>query len=412
MLVRREYQLACRGPAFWAVTVLGSLLAVWQASTPGTSAALAAYQTRQMVIVGIGALAILLAGSAASRDRRQRASELVLSKPGGSSSQLVAARFVGIWLSLLSMAAIILTASWLSQGVLAGTPSRPAVYLSALALSVVPIGLAVALGFSFASLLTTPLASGAAAIYWIAVPLSRSHLAMALDLTLSQHWCLAALLSAALVALSAGLHARPIRGEDRRGACLAWGSALLFAGAGTAAFAIISQGHDALLNPNPVLSAIASQTCVRERRAPGFWLPDAQGRLVGLNDLQGRPVLLAFWGPAAPDSARALEVLSELASKHAPEGLASVGVCLDRDAAAVRLFSREMDGHVVMVWDRGRHFGDGLEWSDSPLAIAYEVTGVPTAFLLDRERRVVGRWQGEESLDQLHGAVSRLLAEK
>jgi hypothetical protein len=62
-----------------------------------------------------------------------------------------------------------------------------------------------------------------------------------------------------------------------------------------------------------------------------------------------------------------------------------------------------------MLWDRGRHFGDGLEWSDSPAAIAYEVTEVPTTFVLDRERRVARVLPGEAFLTQLEAAVAEVV---
>ena len=409
-VVRREHQVACRGSAFWGVTVVGSLIALWRASPRGTTAALAAYQTWQLVVVGLGAIAVMLAGAAASRDRRHATLELVLAKPGGSSSALVAARFAGIWLSLLTMVAIVLAGASVGQVALARTPWAPAAYGSALLLSVVPIGLAAAFGFVLATLLTTPLAAGVAAIYWVVIPLARSYMPTVLDLTLSQHWPLAATLGAALVTLTAALYARSIRGEQRGRTRMGWASAVLLAAAAGVALGIISRGDDGLVKRHPLLSAMAGQTAAMDRRAPGFWLPDASGRLVGLDDLSGRIVLLAFWGPAAPDSARVLEELGKVARAHAPEEVACVAICVDRDAAAMGPFAREVGRDVAMVRDRGWHYGDGQDWSDSPLAVSYGITEVPTVLVLDRERTLSTQWQGTNAMARLESSIPQLLA--
>ena len=410
-IIRREHQLACRSAAFWAMVALGSLLALWRATVPGTSAALAAYQTRQTIVLGVGVLAIFL-GGAAARDRRYAVSELVLAKPWGSSPALVVTRFLGVCSSLLGATAIMLLVSGVGQAVLAGTPWRPGPYVVALLVSAIPIGLATALGFSLATLFTTPLASGIAALYWVVIPLTRAHLPMAFDVTLWQDWPKSLLLGAALVSLTAALYARPARREGDSGWRAGWIAALLFAAALAAVLVVTARGDDGLLEPDPVLSAMASQTAVEDRGAPGFWLTDSEGRLVGLSDFRGRPVVLAFWGPAAPDSASALTLLDEVARDFQQHELACIAVLLDRDAAAMRLLGREGEDGVLLLWDRGRHFGDGMEWSDSPLAVSYGVTAVPTAFLIDQKGTLVARLHGESNLHRVRPAILRLLGER
>jgi len=161
-----------------------------------------------------------------------------------------------------------------------------------------------------------------------------------------------------------------------------------------------------------VLSAMASQLAVEDRGAPGFWLTDSEGRLVGLSDFRGRPVVLVFWGPAAPDSASALTLLDEVARDFQQHELACIAVLLDRDAAAMRLFGGEEEDGGLLLWDRGRHFGDGMEWADSPLAVSYGVTAVPTAFLIDQKGTLVARLHGESNLHRVRPEISRLLGER
>jgi len=409
-VVRRECQLSRRSSAFYAIAAVGAMLALWRGTIPRATAALVAYQTEQIVVLGLGVAAVLLAGLAAARDRRQAAAELVLAKPAGSARALVPARFLAVWLSVLLVAAIMLVAASVGQLVLGDMAWQASAYADAFLRSLLPLGLACALGFSFASLFTTPLASGVAAIYWIGVPLVRPHMPVALDLTLSQHWLLCALAGGAAVALAAALYAWPVRDRSRGGAQGGWTAAVLFAAAVLAALVTVSRGDDALLEPDPTLAAIASQTGLKDRRAPGFWLPDSRGRLVGLNDFAGRPVVLAFWGPGSPTSARRLLFLEELAAEFQAQKLACIAVCLDRDAAALIPFVREVGQNVVILWDRGRHFGDSLEWSDSPVAVSYGVSEVPSVFFLDRDRRWVDEMRGEVELDDLRRALFRMLA--
>jgi peroxiredoxin len=166
-------------------------------------------------------------------------------------------------------------------------------------------------------------------------------------------------------------------------------------------------GEDTLTARDPVLSAIAGQRALEGERAPGFWLRDGRGRLVGLDDFRGRAVALGFWGPGDPESLRLLSTFEELARSFGPRGLTCIAVCLDRDSASAGPFAREHPD-LVVLWDRGQHYGDGERWSDSPLAIAYEVREVPVVFLLDRERTYLSRVEGH-SLETLEATISRLL---
>lgn len=409
-IARREHQVFSRSSTFWAVVGLGAALGAWRASPPGTSAAMAAYQTLQIIVLGIGVIAIMLAGSVATRDRRQGAAELVLAKPQGSAPVLVGARFAGMWLSMLAATAIMLTAASLAQAGLGGTGWRPGPYLNALTRAAVPLGLASALGLSLATLFQTALASGVAALYWVSIPLTRSYLPLVMDTTLSQHRLIAALAGAGALALAAARYGRQVRGPRRGGARVAWAAGLLLAGAAAAVVGAVFSGEDLLTGADPVLAAIASQAALPERPAPGFWLRGADGRLVGMTDFAGRPTVVAFWGPGSPPSARSLALLAQAQAEFADQGLVCIAVCLDRDAATLRPFAREVEGEMVMVWDRGRHFGDGMEWSDSPLAVAYDVERVPVLFVLDAQRRLVHKLEGEVSAEWLRQRISDVLA--
>jgi peroxiredoxin len=389
-LIRREYQLAYREPAFRALAIVGALFAILRASTEGATGALASYHVWKLAVSGLAVLAILIGGAAATRDKRDSATEIVLAKSMGSSGYLIVARFLGIWLSFLTVIAIMLAAAAIKQ-VAGGTPWHLGAYANAFARCLAPLALSTALGFSLTSLLANPLAGAVAALYWIAIPLARAHIPQAADMTVTQHWPAAALIAAGIVALAAALHGRPVRGAGQPRIRLGWAAAALLVAGLSAAVGSAFSGEDTLSHRDEVLSAISAQRLEGSDRAPGFWADDGQHRTIALSDFDGRPIVLAFWGPANPESARVIAVLAEVARKYKNEGVACIAVCLDSDSGTVGPFAREAGPDVTLVWDRGQHYGDGEPWSDSPLGLAYEVKSVPTLFLLDRQRQLATR---------------------
>jgi len=392
--------MAVRGAAFWGVAGACALLAIGRASGAGTTAELAAYRVCEALMLALGLLAVFLAGAAAGRDRRTSAEEVVLSKPAGSAPALVVLRFAALWVSLIAVAVVALLAASLGQMVLARTPWHAYPYLHALARMVLPVGVAAGLGFCLSTVFHTPLASAVAAIYWIVIPLTRTYMPMAFDLRLSQHWPVAALLVAFLVTLTAALYARAVRDPGKRSGRLSWMTAILLIALCLFAYRTATDGADVLTTPDQILAAMQSQSVHADDRAPGFWLRDERGRLAGMSDFAGHPVILTFWGPAAPDSAQALSDLRKIAGEHGPSGVRCVAVCVDADVAAMGPFAREA-GEVVMLWDRGRHFGEGVYHRDSPLAVAYDVTGLPAVYVLDRQRRVRAQTSAGVSLQWL-----------
>jgi len=407
-LTWREYQLNCRTPAFWALAAGGAGLAVWRASMTGATAALAAYHVWRFVVTGVAVLAVLIGSASAGRDKRDASSELVLAKPLGSSAHLVTARFLGVWLSLVTISGIMLGAAAIRQ-VIGGTPWHLGAYANAFVRCLAPLALATCLGFSLTAIFANSLAGAVGALYWLAIPLVNAHVPRAADMTPTQHWPAPALLTAGLLMLTAVVYGRAIKGSAQSRARLGWAAAVLIAAGLGAAFDIAYRGEDTLSARDPVLSAIAAQRLLPEQRAPGFWALDGRHRIVGLGDFDGRPIALAFWGPGDPESARVVALLQQAALKYKNQGLASIAVCLDSDSAAAGPFAAEAGPDVTMVWDRGIHYGDGDRWSNSPLGLAYDVRAVPTVFLLDEHRRLFSRVE-PHAIMMLDSELAKLVA--
>jgi peroxiredoxin len=137
------------------------------------------------------------------------------------------------------------------------------------------------------------------------------------------------------------------------------------------------------------------------RVAPDFEADDIHGHRIRLADLRGKVVLLDFWatwcGPCLGELPHVKRLHADFAGR---EDFVLIGVSLDGDGIALVDFLREQEIHWPQVC--------GLSDFDDPLARLYNVRGIPDAFLIDREGKIVVRGlRGEE----LHDAVRKALDE-
>ncbi len=137
--------------------------------------------------------------------------------------------------------------------------------------------------------------------------------------------------------------------------------------------------------------------------APGFELALADGsRRIDLDGLRGRVVFVNFWATwCAPcrDEAPALERLYRGLSG---EGFEILAISIDDPAAreAVQAFRAEFELSFPVLLD-----------ADRSAYRAYQATGVPESFLIDRAGRVTERFVGPRNWDEARygDAVRRML---
>ncbi|MFC2077351.1 PKD domain-containing protein [Candidatus Bipolaricaulota bacterium] len=111
-------------------------------------------------------------------------------------------------------------------------------------------------------------------------------------------------------------------------------------------------------------------------QAPSFSLPDFDGEIVSLMDLEGQVVLLEFFFSSCSGCLSSIPLLESLGEQFGDEGLVVVVVVLDRDPAYARdLFSDGGYENLIV-----------LRESDParPTRAAYGVSNVPHVFLIDR----------------------------
>lgn len=115
--------------------------------------------------------------------------------------------------------------------------------------------------------------------------------------------------------------------------------------------------------------------------APELGLPDLSASIVHLSDFRGKVVLLDFWATWCGPCAASIPFYESLYHRDESKGLVVIGINEDDNRSAVDRFVREHSLRYLVLLDPGRRAYD-----------SYGVEGLPTAFLIDRDGRIVQRW--------------------
>ena len=141
-------------------------------------------------------------------------------------------------------------------------------------------------------------------------------------------------------------------------------------------------------------------------KAPDFVAVSHQGQGFKLSDLKGKYVLLDFWGSwCGPCIAEAPSLIA-LHKKYGSarfkdaEGFAIVSVAVEKDRqrwlAAIERLGFTWPHQAIDPVSSYKFF-------DSPIAGSYGVKQLPTKFLLDGERKIVGVDMAVEAVDGFLG---------
>jgi peroxiredoxin len=133
-----------------------------------------------------------------------------------------------------------------------------------------------------------------------------------------------------------------------------------------------------------------------QRAAPEFELPDLSGGTVSLAESSGRVRLIDFWATWCPPCRDEIPMLNELHKTYESEGLTILAIS-DEKAEVVREFADEVGMDYTNLIDSG------------DVSENYRVLGLPTAFLIDRDGRIVDSYMGPKSRKQLEEKIRELL---
>jgi peroxiredoxin len=111
--------------------------------------------------------------------------------------------------------------------------------------------------------------------------------------------------------------------------------------------------------------------------APGFELPDLEGKLHRLADFRGRVVVLNFWATWCPPCIDEMPSLQKLHQALAERGVAVVAVSVDERFRDIPPFVRKFDLTFPVLHDEGKK-----------VSRKYQTFKYPETYILDREGRL------------------------
>ncbi len=135
--------------------------------------------------------------------------------------------------------------------------------------------------------------------------------------------------------------------------------------------------------------ALAVMTMFGEDNAiivPDFTLPDFEGNMVTLSDLEGL-IILDFWATWCPPCRDEVPVLQNFIDEYSDRGLNIIGISSE-DIATQQQFKEQMNEQgVAMSYTL-------LVDEDQSVFRQYEVQGIPTTIFVDSDLRQIYREVG------------------
>lgn len=136
--------------------------------------------------------------------------------------------------------------------------------------------------------------------------------------------------------------------------------------------------------------------------APDFKLTSLGGNEVVLSKLKGKVVLVNFWATWCGPCRAEVPHLNAIYEKYRDKGLEIIGISLDRAGEAIVRSFVEKNGMRYVV---------ALGGSDVTEKFG-GVMVIPTSFIVDREGKLRGRWEGYRDETALAASIVPLLDEK
>jgi thiol-disulfide isomerase/thioredoxin len=135
------------------------------------------------------------------------------------------------------------------------------------------------------------------------------------------------------------------------------------------------------------------------RAAPDFILKDLSQKKVKLSDFKGKVVILNFFATWCPPCRAEIPELNKLYRLNKEKGLVVLGVSLDMDVPPQGLTTFVKDMKIAYPVLMG----------STDLAEKYQVNGVPTTILINREGKSHTRYDGLVPASRLEKDLSNLL---
>ena len=113
-------------------------------------------------------------------------------------------------------------------------------------------------------------------------------------------------------------------------------------------------------------------------QAPDFLLTDIQGKTFKLSSQKGNPVIIFFGTTWCPNCRSEIPLYKTLYDKYAPRGLKFIYIDMGESTEKVARFANQSSFPGVVLLDL-----------DGSVASDYDIVGVPTLFLVDKEGKII-----------------------
>jgi len=125
---------------------------------------------------------------------------------------------------------------------------------------------------------------------------------------------------------------------------------------------------------------------------------DLAGRPFSLASLRGKVVVVDFWASWCGPCQKSFPALDRLNGRYRDQGCEVVGISLDEDRAAMAQFLERVPVGFRIAWDR-----------TGVLARQFQIASMPTTLILNKEGRVVARFEGGGQIPKEEDAIEALL---
>ena len=124
-----------------------------------------------------------------------------------------------------------------------------------------------------------------------------------------------------------------------------------------------------------------------DKMAPDFELPTDSGK-VNLSSLKNNVVYLDFWASWCGPCRKSFPWMNTMNNRYSDKGLKIIAVNLDKDRSLAKKFLKKIPADFTIAYD-----------PEGDIAEKYNVQGMPSSYIIDRQGRLVKVHMGFRSED-------------
>jgi cytochrome c biogenesis protein CcmG/thiol:disulfide interchange protein DsbE len=131
--------------------------------------------------------------------------------------------------------------------------------------------------------------------------------------------------------------------------------------------------------------------------APAFTLTDLSGKSVSLADFRGKVVILDFWATWCPPCKKEIPDFVDLQKQYGAQGVQIVGIALD-EPYKVSTFAQQIGINYPILL------------GNAAITAKYGgIDGIPTTFVIDKNGKIVNRFEGFRPRSVFEDVIKKLL---